>query len=108
MANENPAEPSPIAGAETAQAKTVPGPTIRIGDEFGTAKRNLPPVTILLLALAGVLIVAGAVSFFQRAKPQAGGTILNVSAVQIPNQQAVLVALTFSLRSAAEKSLWIK
>jgi hypothetical protein len=108
MADENPAVPSPIAVTEKPEAKAAPGPTISIGDEFGTAKRNLPPVTIVLAALAGVLIVAGAVSFFQRAKPQAGGTIVSVNAVQIPNQNAVLVAMTFSLRSAAEKSLWVK
>src|ERR1700691_2724474 len=46
------------------------GPTIRIGDEFGTAKRNLPPVKVLLLATAGVLMIAGIAAFLQRAKPQ--------------------------------------
>jgi len=83
------------------------GPTIHIADEFGTAKRNLPPVNILLLALAGVLVFAGLVAFFQRAKPQASGSLDNITAVQIPNQTASLVALTFTLRSSAEKSLWV-
>jgi hypothetical protein len=105
MPEENPVSSS---GPVTNPANVSAGSTIRIGDEFGTAKRNLPPIKILLLAVTGVLIVAGAISFFQRATPQAGGTIVNVSAVQIPNQNAVLVALTFSLRSAAEKSLWVK
>src|ERR1700722_17962481 len=99
MPEENPVSSSgPVANPANVSA----GPTIRIGDEFGTAKRNLPPIKILLLAVSGVLVVAAAISFFQRATPQAGGTIVNVSAVQIPNQSAVLVALTFSLRSAAE------
>ena len=88
-------------------APAQPGPTIHIADEFGTAKRNLPPVKILLLALAGVLLFAGVVSFVQRAKPQAAGSLDNVTAVQIPAQDAVLVALTFTLHNSGEKSLWV-
>jgi hypothetical protein len=83
------------------------GPTIRIGDEFGTAKRNLPPAKIVLSTLAAVLIIAGLVSFFQRAKPQGSGSIDNVAAVQIPGQDASLVALTFTLRNFGEKPLWV-
>jgi hypothetical protein len=83
------------------------GPTIHIGDEFGTAKRNLPPAKILLLATAGVLIVVGIAAFFQRAKPQGAGSLDNVSAVEIPGQNAVLAVLTFSLRNSGEKPLWV-
>jgi hypothetical protein len=84
------------------------GPTIHIGDEFGTAKRNLPPVKVLLIALAGVLVIAGVISFLQRAKPQAAGSLDSVTAVQIPNQTASLVALTFTLHSSGERSLWVR
>src|SRR5271165_563500 len=93
----------------TADAPPTPqrGPTIRIGDEFGTAKRDLPPVRVLLLTLAGVLVVTGVVSFLQRAKPQAAGSLDNVIAVQIPNQNAVLVALRFTLRNSGKKPLWV-
>jgi len=83
------------------------GPTINIGDEFGTAKRNLPPVKVLLLTTAGILIVAGVASFFQRAKPQGSGSLDNVTAVAIPGQNAALVALTFTLRNSGEKGLWV-
>jgi hypothetical protein len=83
------------------------GPTINIGDEFGTAKRNLPPVKVLLLATAGVLLIAGAMAFFQRAKPQGAGSLDLVTAVEIPGQDSVLVALTFTLHDSGEKSLWV-
>lgn len=105
MPSEHPIPPSPAIPAEPLKSA---GPTIHIGDEFGTAKRNLPPIKVLLAAVAGVLVVVAAIAFFQRAQPQAGGTIVNVAAVQIPKQDAVLVAITFSLRSSAEKSLWVK
>jgi hypothetical protein len=98
------ASPSPSSdSAPIAQ----PGPTINIADEFGTAKRNLPPVKILLIALAGVLIFAGVASFLQRAKPQAAGSLDTVTAVEIPGQNAVLTALTFTLRNSGKKSLWV-
>lgn len=104
--------PVPPAPASTPAKTTKPaaqrGPTIHIGDEFGTAKRNLPPVKVLLIALAGVLVIAGVVSFLLRAKPQAAGSLDGVTAVQIPNQTASLVALTFTLHSSGERSLWVR
>ena len=102
-----PAAPSAPRGADTATPSPQRGPTINIADEFGTAKRNLPPVKILLLTTAGILIVVGIVSFFQRAKPQGAGSLDNVTAVEIPGQDAVLVALTFTLRNSGKKSLWV-
>jgi hypothetical protein len=83
------------------------GPTIHIGEEFGTAKRNLPPVRILLLATGAILILFGIYSFMQRAKPQGSGSLDNVAAVDLPGQNAVLVALTFTLHNSGEKSLWV-
>lgn len=109
MPDQTPVPPAPQSAAPpSAPASVTTGPTINIAAEFGTAKRNLPPVKALLLALAGVLVIVGAVSFLQRARPQAAGTIVNVTAAQIPKQNAVLVAFTFSLRNPSEKSLWVK
>jgi hypothetical protein len=106
--NTNPVAPAtpaapPVAAAPSPQR----GPTINIADEFGTAKRNLPPVKPLLLTTAGILIIVGIVAFLQRAKPQGGGSLDNVAAVEIPGQNASLVALTFTLRNSAAKSLWV-
>jgi hypothetical protein len=111
MPDQTPKPASVPPATPTGPATTPPAPkrgtTIRIGDEFGTAKRNLPPVKVLLIALAGVLVIAGVIAFLQRAKPQAAGSLDNVTAVQIPNQTASLVALTFTLRSSGERPLWV-
>ena len=96
----------PTSGSPTPTIQR--GPTIHIGDEFGTAKRNLPPIKILLFALAGVLVIAGIIAFVQRSKPLAAGSLDNVTAVQIPGQTASLVALTFTLRNSPDKMLYVK
>ncbi len=111
MVDQTPNPAQVPAATPSAQPDTTPakqrGPTINIADEFGTAKRNLPPVKVLLLATAGVLLIAGIAAFFQRAKPQGAGSLDNVNAVAIPNQNATLVALTFTLRNSGKKSLWV-
>ncbi len=96
----------PTAGAPDAST-TKPAHTIRIADEFGTAKRNLPPAKILLIAIAGVLIAFGITAFFERAKPQGGGSLDTVAAADLSGQNSVLVALTFTLRNTGKKSLWV-
>jgi len=95
--------PMPVAGAPAAQS----GPTINIADEFGTAQRNLPPVKLLLIVTAAILIIVGIASFFQRAKPQGAGSLDTINAVDLPGQNSVLVALTFTLHNSGQKSLWV-
>jgi hypothetical protein len=111
MPDQTPTPQTPIPQATTPLESKPPvvasGPTINIGDEFGTAKRNLPPVRILLLATAGILIIAGIYSFSNRAKPQAAGSLDNVVAVDLPGQNSVLAALTFTLHNSGEKTLWV-
>jgi hypothetical protein len=104
----NPVAPAtPSAPADATTSRPQRGPTINIGDEFGTAKRNLPPVKPLLLTTVGILIIVGVVAFLQRAKPQGSGSLDNVAAVELPGQNASLVALTFTLHNSGEKSLWV-
>jgi hypothetical protein len=95
--------PQPAKSAPPAQR----GPTISTAHEFGNAKRNLPPVGILVAATAGILVLVGIFSFLQRPKPQAAGTIVYTTAAQIPSQNAVLAALTFVLRNPGQKPLWV-
>jgi hypothetical protein len=87
---------------------TPKGPTIHIGEEFGTAKRNLPPAKIVLIALGAVLVVVLIASFLKRAKPQAAGSLDNVTAVEIPGQGSTMAALTFTLNNTSEKILYVR
>ena len=100
--------PKPGAPNAASAAPTVPaGPTINIGEEFGTAKKNLPPAKIVLIAVAAVLVVVAIASFVKRAKPQASGTLDNVAAVEIPDQNSTMAALTFTVHNVSDKILYV-
>jgi hypothetical protein len=86
----------------------VKGPTINIGEEYGTAKKNLPPAKILLITIAAVVVVVLIASFLKRAKPQASGSLDNVTAVELPEQSATMVALTFTIRNTSDKVLYVR
>jgi hypothetical protein len=107
--NQPPGAVSSAQAPATAPAANAAqrGPTINIADEFGTAKRNLPPAKILLITTAVILVIVGIYSFLDRAKPQGAGSLDNVTAVDLPGQNSVLVALTFTLRNSGKKSLWV-
>ena len=100
-----PSEPAPNPPAAP---PTPAGPTINIGEEYGTAKKNLPPAKMLLIAIAGVLVIVAIASFVKRAKPQAGGTLDNVVAVEIPDQGSTMTALTFTLHNTSETILYVR
>ena len=91
-------------------APPQPGPItdFHIGDEFGTAKRNLPPARILAICIVGVAILLGIIAFVERAKPQGAGSVNNVAMAEVPDQNIVLAAITFTLHNSAEKSLWVR
>jgi len=78
-----------------------------IGDEFGTAKRNLPPVGIVLICIAAVALIVGIFAFKERPKPQGVGSIDFVSAAEVPGQNMILAAITMTLRNTTDKPLWI-
>lgn len=78
-----------------------------ISEEFGTAKRNLPPARIVIVSVVAVAIVLAIIAFVRRPKPQGAGSIRFVSAAEVPSRSMVLAAITFTLRNTADKSLWI-
>lgn len=107
-----PSTPPPPSAAQTPAPATEPvvpaGPTINIGEEYGTAKKNLPPAKIVLIAVAAVLVVVLIASVVKRAKPQGNGSLDNVAAVEIPGQNQTMVALTFTLHNGSDKALYIR
>jgi hypothetical protein len=90
------------------QPSSEPATEFHIGEEFGTAKRSLPPAGIVVIAIAVVAVILGIVAFVERQKPQGAGSIDFIAAAEVPDQNMVLVALTLTLRNSGEKPLWIR
>ena len=117
MPDENPNPPPPPLLPTTPEAlpKTNqppaldlgPGVGVNVTQDMATPERSLPPAKIVLIALAGLAVVLAIYGFVGRAKPQGRGAIDNVAAVEVPNQNSVLVALTVTLHNGGEKPLWI-
>jgi len=77
-------------------------------DEFGTAKRSLPPAAPVAIALAIVAIVVGIIAYSQRAKPAAQGSIDGVWFSQPPNLDSPMLLLEVTLHNVSDKTLYIK
>jgi len=92
----------------------TPGPTpaeqtdFDIGEEYGTARKSLPPVGIVAICLAVVVAIAVVYALTHRAHPQSSGSIDDIFAVPMPGQNAVMVAVNVSLQNNEEKQTWIK
>lgn len=99
---------TPATPPETPAATVPAGPTINIGEEYGTAKKNLPPAKIVLIAIGVVAVVVLIASFLKRAKPQGSGSLDNVVAVEIPGQSQTMVALTLTLHNGSDKALYVR
>jgi len=110
MPDDAPCSPSTPSAPAAAPAPSPPepAPLPHLGEEFGTAKRNLPPTKIVAIVLAVAAVIVAIFAFVLRAKPQGGGSIDNIAAVEIPNQNIVLVAVNVTIHNAGEKPLWIK
>jgi len=107
MPDQIPVPPPKPPAPQPAPPAVRAGPTINIGEEYGTAKKNLPPAKIVLIAIGAVLVVLLIASFLKRPTPQAGGSLDNVNAVEITGQGSTMVALTFTVHNSSDKILYV-
>jgi hypothetical protein len=123
MPDENPVPPEvPQEAAETPGTATPPdepAPAVaepvppspqysfNIGEEFGTAKRNLPPAKIVLIALAVLVAVSTLYTLTHRTKPLGTGGIDDFTAISVPDQNLMLVAINVTLTNTGEKAMYV-
>ena len=98
---------------ETPSTPPLPTPAqprtnFRIGEEFGTAKKNLPPLKIIAIGIGIIVVVWAIAAFLQRPRPSATGAIGEVVSVEIPNQHAVMVAINVAFQNNGAKPFWIQ
>jgi hypothetical protein len=106
----------PVHPPAPASDVAVPSPPVapdsasdfNIGEEYGTARKNLPPAGIVAICVAVVVIIAGVYSLSHRAHPLSSGTVDDVVAVPIPGQDQVMVAVNVSIQNNETNPAWIK
>jgi hypothetical protein len=104
MTEETPPTPPPPPAATPRQPRT----DFHIGEEFGTAKKNLPPVKIIGIGIALIAVAWAFAALVQRPRPSATGTINEVVAVEIPNRHAVIVAINLAFQNIGTKPFFIQ
>jgi hypothetical protein len=104
-----PSAPSEPAANSTSGAQEPPGdlsqpPTrFEIGEEFGTAKKNLPPTKIILIGVGIIIVVFGILAVVQRPKSHATGSIDDAVAAEIPGQNSVMAAINLSIENEGKE-----
>lgn len=91
----------------TATPAQQPRMNFRIGEEFGTAKKNLPPWRIVAIGVGVVVVAWGIAALLQRPQTSAVGSIDDVVAVEIPDQNSTMVAINVSFQNHGTKPFWI-
>jgi len=103
MTDPTPSTPPPPKVTPT-QSRT----DFRIDEEFGTAKKNLPPMKIIGIGIAIIVVLWAIAAFVQRPRPSATGAIDEVVSAEIPNQHAVIVAINVAFQNNGAKPFFIQ
>jgi len=106
MPENTPLPPTPPA--PSTEAPSEPKTDFRIGEEFGTAKKNLPPVGIVAAGVAVILLAWGIAAFIQRPRASAAGSIDEVVSVEVPGQNSVMAAINVSFQNNGSRPFWIQ
>jgi len=93
----------PQAATETPSSQY----SFNIGEEFGTAKRNLPPAKVVLIALGVIAVIFVIYALTHRTKPLGTGGIDDFTSVAVPDQNLMLVAVNVTLTNTGEKAMYI-
>lgn len=107
---DSPAPPpsGPVAPPAPVEPSQSGGTDFNIGEEYGTARKNLPPVWIVVICVAVVAAIAAIYSGTHRAHQPSRGSIDDVVAVPMPGQQMIMAAINVSLQNNGENPIWIK
>jgi hypothetical protein len=95
--------PSPAETPSAANQQTE----FDIGEEYGTARKSLPPAGIVAICVAIVVAIAAGYALTHRAHTSSGGSIDDVVSMPMPGQDMVMVAINISLQNNSEKPTWI-
>jgi|HubBroStandDraft_6_1064221.scaffolds.fasta_scaffold41161_4 hypothetical protein len=81
---------------------------VPITEEFDSARRTLPPVAPLAVALLVVVVFIVGVAYIFRSKPVAQGQVDQAFAMQQQENSYSMVLMQVTLRNIGDKTLYIK
>jgi hypothetical protein len=81
---------------------------VPITEEFDSAKWTLPPVVPVLIAGVLVAIIVAVALLTTRPQQVSGGSITRAHAVQLQNQESVLVNVGVKLKNTGEKPMFVR
>ena len=103
-----PIAPRPVATATKPKAKpkAIDHAHVPMSEEFDRAKWTLPPVGIVLIAMAILGLVVVILGYTNRAKPVAAGAINGATAVELQDK-TILAAIQLNVANVTEKPFYI-
>lgn len=104
MADPSLTPPLPVSDASTSNQQT----DFDIGEEYGTARKSLPPAGIVAICVVVVAAIVAGYALTHRAHALSSGSIDDVVTVPMPGQEMVMVAVNVSLQNNEQKPTWIK
>src|SRR5215467_10954567 len=90
------------------QVPDEPSTGFDIAEEYGTARKSLPPAGIVAICVVVVVAIVAIYGFTHKARAQSTGSIDDVVTVAVPGQDMVLAAINVSIESHDQKPRWIK
>lgn len=85
------------------QVPAEPSTGFDISEEYGTARKSLPPAGIVAICVLAVGAIVAIYGFTHKARAQSTGSIDDVVVVPVPGQDMVLTAINISIESQVEK-----
>jgi hypothetical protein len=104
MADPSLTPPPPVSDVSTSNQQS----DFDIGEEYGTARKSLPPAGIVAICVVVVAAIVAGYALTHRAHAVSTASIDDVVAVPMPGQDMVMVALNVSLQNNEQKPTWIK
>jgi hypothetical protein len=109
MSSPTPTPPPPPEASSATSQQTEPNQQtgFDIGEEYGTARKNLPPAGVLAICLAVVVVIVAVYSLTHRAHALSSGSIDDVVSVPVTGQDMVMVAINVTVQNNSEKPSWV-
>ena len=104
---QNPGQQNQAQQIDIQQPQSDQQTSFDIGEEYGTARKNLPPAGILAICIALVLVIVAVYSLTHRAHALSSGSMDDITAVAVPGQDMMMVAINVTVHNNAAKPSWI-